>query len=243
MTQYRYPFPLDTITVPFGVVDAEHRSPHRGTDFAPGGLPIPAISDGVVVRDETQSGLGNLVTVQAPDGVFWSACHMVARSPLSVGDTVSRGDIVGTVGNTGSLTTGRHLHFTMSSTSSDPAVGSVFDCVPYITARLSSTAGTGTTPFERMLMALSAHFIAENPTELVVFNNETGGRVSVFQSDWDLIQRVRDGDGNPKELISSAQLDVVAGIIQKTLPKSGGGLSAAEIADAVNDDAANRLKA
>ena len=145
--QYQYPFPLDTITTVFGQVDDEHPNGHRGTDFAPGGLPIPAVSDGVVVRDEFQTGLGNVITVRADDGIFWACCHMASRSSFNVGDRVARGDTVGVVGNTGSLTTGRHLHFTMSPSSDNPAFGVVFDCIPYITARLSSTAGGGSTPF------------------------------------------------------------------------------------------------
>lgn len=147
MTQYQYPFPLDTITTDFGAVDPEHPNPHRGTDFAPGGLPIPAVSDGVVVRDERQSGLGNVVTVRADDGIFWACSHMAARTPFNVGDRVARGDTVGVVGNTGSLSTGRHLHFTMSPSSDDPANGPVFDSIPYITARLTSSAGGSTSPF------------------------------------------------------------------------------------------------
>ncbi len=147
MTQYQYPFPLDTITTDFGAVDSAHPNPHRGTDFAPGGLDIPAVSDGVVVRDERQTGLGNVVTVRADDGIFWACSHMADRTPFSVGERVSRGDTVGVVGNTGSLTTGRHLHFTMSPSSDNPATGVVFDPIPYITARLTSSAGGGTTPF------------------------------------------------------------------------------------------------
>lgn len=147
MTQYQYPFPLDTITTDFGAVDSAHPNPHRGTDFAPGGLPIPAVSDGVVVRDERQAGLGNVVTVRADDGIFWACSHMAARTPFNVGDRVARGDTVGVVGNTGSLSTGRHLHFTMSPSSDDPANGPVFDSIPYITARLTSSAGGSTTPF------------------------------------------------------------------------------------------------
>lgn len=147
MTQYQYPFPLDTITTDFGAVDSAHPNPHRGTDFAPGGLPIPAVSDGVVVREERQVGLGNVITVLADDGIYWSCSHMAERSPFNVGDRVSRGDIVGVVGNTGTLSMGRHLHFGMSASSDNPASGPMFDPIPYITARLTGSAGTGTTPF------------------------------------------------------------------------------------------------
>lgn len=83
----------------------------------------------------------------------------------------------------------------------------------------TSAAGeTGTIIIdERHLMALSAHFIAENPTQLDVFNNETGLHTPVYQADWDLIVRVRDGMADPKKPISSSELDAVGIIIQKTL--------------------------
>lgn len=149
MTQYRYPFPLDTITTVFGQVDKEHPNAHRATDFAPeGGGTIYAVSDGVVVRVEKQSGLGWVVVVRDPDGVFWGLSHCADDPLVSVGDIVKFNVTpMADVGNTGSLTTGRHLHFSMSFTSDNPAYGATFDPIPYITARLAGTSGGGTTPF------------------------------------------------------------------------------------------------
>lgn len=196
MTQYQYPFPLDTITTDFGAVDSEHPNPHRGTDFAPGGLPIPAVSDGVVVRDERQAGLGNVVTVRADDGIFWACSHMAARTPFNVGDRVARGDTVGVVGNTGSLTTGRHLHFTMSPSSDDPAFGVVFDCIPYITARLASTAGGGTTPFptdKRRTDEMPQRYqLKSNPNKLAL----AGHVGAAVPGNWDEYVRDDAKDGN-----------------------------------------------
>ncbi|MCA0218438.1 MAG: M23 family metallopeptidase [Actinobacteria bacterium] len=148
MTQYRFPFPLDTITVAYGVVDEDHPNGHRGTDFAPdGGGTVLAVSDGVVVRVEYQSGLGWVMVVRDPDAVFWGLSHLEERPPVEVGARVWIGITpVGDVGDTGTLTDGRHLHFTMSFTSDNPGTGSTFDPIPYITARLSSTAGGGSTP-------------------------------------------------------------------------------------------------
>jgi len=139
MTEYRFPFPLDTITVVWNQVDKEHPNGHRGTDFAPdGGGTILAVSNGTVVRVEKQIGLGWVLSVRDDDGVFWHLSHLAARPPVNVGDRVTIGVTpVGEVGSTGTLTTGRHLHFTMSFDSDDPGEGSTFDAIPYIASRLS----------------------------------------------------------------------------------------------------------
>lgn len=139
---YQYPFGLDTIALDFGVVDADHPNGHRGVDFAPaGGGTLTAVSDGVVVRNEYQSALGWVVTVRAADGCYWSFCHMAAQSPIPVGSAVTRGTVMGAVGNTGTATLGRHLHFTMSGMSSDPSAGPVFDPITYISARVKPKRG------------------------------------------------------------------------------------------------------
>lgn len=139
---YQYPFGLDTITLDFGVVDSDHPNGHRGVDFAPaGGGALRAVSDGVVVRNEYQSALGWVVTVRAADGCYWSFCHMASQSPIPVGSAVTRGTVMGAVGNTGTAALGRHLHFTMSGMSSDPGTGPVFDPITYISTRLKPKRG------------------------------------------------------------------------------------------------------
>ncbi len=89
---------------------------HRGTDFTPGaGTPIGAIANGVVTEVGDPSGeLGVYAIIQHTiDGVTVSSVygHMKFGSmPLTVGEVVTRGQLVGLVGDTG-LSTGAHLHF------------------------------------------------------------------------------------------------------------------------------------
>lgn len=89
---------------------------HRGTDFTPGaGTPIGAIANGVVTEVGDPSGeLGVYAIIQHTiDGVTVSSVygHMKFGSmPLTVGEAVTRGQLVGLVGDTG-LSTGAHLHF------------------------------------------------------------------------------------------------------------------------------------
>jgi murein DD-endopeptidase MepM/ murein hydrolase activator NlpD len=98
---------------------------HRGTDFNPGlGTPIAAIADGVVTEVGNPSGeLGVYAIIQHTiDGVTWSSVygHMELGSlQLSVGEQVSRGQLVGLVGDTGE-STGPHLHFGILDAAGDP---------------------------------------------------------------------------------------------------------------------------
>jgi murein DD-endopeptidase MepM/ murein hydrolase activator NlpD len=88
---------------------------HQGNDvFASRGTPVIAIEDGRVVRMNTQDqGLGGLtVTYRSSDGSEWYNAHLhTIASGLTVGSSVSAGDTIGTVGNTGNArTTPPHLH-------------------------------------------------------------------------------------------------------------------------------------
>lgn len=89
---------------------------HHGVDWTPGaGVPIEAIADGVVVGvDSLGSTLGVHVVIEHDvDGVVWRSlyAHMQrGSSGLAVGQHVTRGSLVGRVGNTG-VTSGTHLHF------------------------------------------------------------------------------------------------------------------------------------
>ncbi|THG31042.1 M23 family metallopeptidase [Naasia lichenicola] len=89
---------------------------HNGADFLPGrGAPIQAIADGRVrYVEESDDGLGVHVIIDHQiDGELVSSvyCHMEFGSvPLSVGDQVRVGELVGTVGDTG-FAFGPHLHF------------------------------------------------------------------------------------------------------------------------------------
>lgn len=91
---------------------------HDGLDLNPGaGTPIVSIADGVVVVATNDSGgLGTHVDIQhVVDGqtVTSSYGHMEYGSmSVSVGETVSAGQLIGVVGSTGQ-STGPHLHLEM----------------------------------------------------------------------------------------------------------------------------------
>lgn len=85
-------------------------SNHLGTDIrANYGTPIKAARGGTVITSGYHSSYGNYVVVDHYDGVTTLYAHMSSRA-VSVGQTVSQGQVLGYVGSTGS-STGNHLHF------------------------------------------------------------------------------------------------------------------------------------
>jgi len=86
---------------------------HRGIDiFAKKGTPVVAIEDGVITsREETR--LGGKVLWLRPSGAWWRAYYAHLDEQLvTAGTWVKKGQVIGTVGNTGNArTTPSHLHF------------------------------------------------------------------------------------------------------------------------------------
>lgn len=134
-----FPFPDNRITGHFGTMSEFRRAnkmqAHSGTDWAmPTGTLIPAIAAGEVVLIQWSSVLGWVVVQTATDnkGKKWylGYCHLTCSqhgdkcqgnhaSPLTktkVGDSVKAGQNFLRIGNTGSGTTGPHLHATASKT-------------------------------------------------------------------------------------------------------------------------------
>lgn len=85
---------------------------HSGIDIpADKGTPIYAVKSGTVTRSEKTSSLGNVVVVYHGNGLSTLYCHATERL-VKVGDTVTRGQTIATVGTTG-RSTGYHLHFSV----------------------------------------------------------------------------------------------------------------------------------
>ncbi|MCC5950153.1 MAG: peptidoglycan DD-metalloendopeptidase family protein [Nitriliruptoraceae bacterium] len=90
---------------------------HQGNDiFASTGTPVVAVQDGTVVRwnpPSAPTGLGGItVTYRTADNSEWYNAHLDTVAPgIEPGVSVSRGEIIGTVGQTGNArTTPPHLH-------------------------------------------------------------------------------------------------------------------------------------
>ena len=87
---------------------------HNGVDMAcAAGTPIYATRAGTVTTASYQaSGAGNYVSINHLDGFASIYMHMT-HYVVSKGQTVSQGQLIGYVGNTG-ISTGDHLHFGIS---------------------------------------------------------------------------------------------------------------------------------
>lgn len=108
-----YPFPLSEAGDRWGPRDYAPSPFHRGIDWPkPAGTGIPCSGDGTVIMAENTGDLwGNYIRVDHGDGIWTAYAHMQPGGIyVSVGQAVTRGQIIGGVGTTGP-STGNHLHF------------------------------------------------------------------------------------------------------------------------------------
>jgi murein DD-endopeptidase MepM/ murein hydrolase activator NlpD len=118
----RYPFHHSKITGRFGTLSEFRRKnnlqAHSGLDFAmPEGTPIPALANGTIVLQQFSQVLGNVSVLRVMGNdkklYYIGYAHLKAEG-LEVGQKVKEGDTIGFVGNTGSSSSGSHLHLTVS---------------------------------------------------------------------------------------------------------------------------------
>lgn len=84
---------------------------HAGVDVSAGyGTPISAAAGGTVQVSEYSDSYGYYCVIYHSNGATTLYAHMNSQPVVSVGDTVSAGDLIGYVGATG-WATGAHLHF------------------------------------------------------------------------------------------------------------------------------------
>ena len=141
---YSHPFPTSTITSYFGET-AGRNTPHRGVDYAPGGPMAPSVVTGTVVTSTYQSALGNVVVIRNDDDGYYIGYSHLADRRVSVGQRVGKGTGLGYVGNTGTASAGRHLHFTVSPSSTGPWTGTVIDPIKYLNSATAPASGGGST--------------------------------------------------------------------------------------------------
>ena len=101
-------YPVNGVfTSPFGMRDG---SMHEGIDIAaPEGTPIMAAASGTVVSAGPAGGYGNYTCIQHSGGLSTCYAHQSSIA-TSAGASVSQGEVIGAVGNTGH-SFGAHLHF------------------------------------------------------------------------------------------------------------------------------------
>ena len=84
---------------------------HKGVDWAaPKGTPVKSAASRLVVRAEFDEGYGNIIDVDHGQAVITRYSQLDSMA-VKVGDRVSTGQKIGTVGASGRYATGPHLHF------------------------------------------------------------------------------------------------------------------------------------
>lgn len=110
---FTLPVPGAVLSSPFGLrIDPMGRGVgfHAGLDFAVGARnPIHAAADGMVVVAGDCGGYGRCVVIDHGASLGTLYGHQ-SELLVQVGDTVTRGQVIGLVGSTG-ISTGPHLHF------------------------------------------------------------------------------------------------------------------------------------
>jgi murein DD-endopeptidase MepM/ murein hydrolase activator NlpD len=74
------------------------------------GTPVKSVADGIVIFSEWTSETGFVIILEHKDGLLSVYKHNGSLNK-SQGDLVKAGEVIASVGNTGELTTGPHLHF------------------------------------------------------------------------------------------------------------------------------------
>ncbi|NNE38926.1 MAG: peptidoglycan DD-metalloendopeptidase family protein, partial [Gammaproteobacteria bacterium] len=114
------------ISSPFGLrryFNQQPRNPHSGLDIAaPEGTLISSAAKGKVVNTGAYYFNGNTVFVEHGQGLITMYCHL-SEILVEEGQQVSRGDILGKVGQTGRVTAA-HLHWgvILNTVSVDPTM-------------------------------------------------------------------------------------------------------------------------
>lgn len=129
---YSFPVKRDEfmlITSPYGMrndpINKGQKQFHKGVDIRCKGDNLLATEDnGKVVKVNTNvnTGGGKSVTVEygRADGSKYQTTYMhMSEIDVKVGDTVNAGHKIGVSGNTGTRTTGEHLHFSVKQVSAD----------------------------------------------------------------------------------------------------------------------------
>lgn len=124
MTTLIHPLSPATISDTFSTHSELRQSlglgPHRGVDYAvKRGTPLKAVGKGTIVDVYESKVLGWVVelrTYVTADKIrVFAYCHL-DKADVKIGQQVKQGDIIGKSGNSGSATSGAHLHFMCGKT-------------------------------------------------------------------------------------------------------------------------------
>ena len=100
-----------------GIQNSDYSARHKGIDiFGPEGEPVVAPVNGVVAKiSKRDRGKGGLtITIERNDGLNFYLSHLETVGDYEIGDPITAGEQVGTLGNTGNARgTHPHIHFSV----------------------------------------------------------------------------------------------------------------------------------
>lgn len=146
---------------------------HYGTDMV-GFSTVCSPVDGIVVAASYSGGFGNLVKVREANGDEWWHAHLAPNSfRVRVGDRVSAGQPLATMGTTG-RSTGVHLHWEYH-----PKGGSARDAMPEARARIVALASVGSKPLPTPVEEEEEPDMARNSGIYYERKNPANGKVTI----------------------------------------------------------------
>lgn len=124
---WQLPVSSYNLTARFGQKGPWARGWHTGLDFAgPSGQDVRAAKSGRVTEAGYQGAYGNTLVIDHGDGYSTRYAHLQSAPRVSVGESVSGGQVIGYLGNTGN-SSGPHLHFEVLRGGEFVNPASVFD--------------------------------------------------------------------------------------------------------------------
>ena len=98
------------VSAKFGAIDQIHKVPHKGLDLAtPIGTSVQAPMDGTISRIFMDPGTGLCVQEKLADGTVLTFGHL-SKVGVTFGQKVKQGAEIALTGNSGTATTGPHVH-------------------------------------------------------------------------------------------------------------------------------------
>lgn len=224
--------------------------PHRGVDlYMPGGI-NRSITDGRVTKVgvvPSWEGGGYGVWVRNTNGSLAKYFHGINGSAyVVVGQRVKAGQALSRTGETGAAT-GVHLHLEISPAG---GAGGQVDPVPYIQARINSTAGGGSTPFEEDDMSAEA----ERQIDAIykgIFGPNNGPSAARSPLKWLNIGGGAESanygvlsiiiEDQRRAAVQAGQISALAKLVQQLSPAGGGTIDMAAITAAAEKGAREAL--
>ena len=175
---------------------------HAGIDITRNGIqgaPIGAALNGTVTASGWLGGYGNAVKLSHPSGHETLYAHMAQNPGLALRSTVTKGQTIGQVGNTGN-SYGPHLHFEVTRSGSNIGNSLGYYCGQNVTKgaslRAGSVASTGRGLFDVNSDGNSDLLAIRNDGMLVHYygNGGAGFRSSAIGGGWGGTSAIVHGD-------------------------------------------------